>query len=198
MAEPPKIADRPHYWTVFLSLLAVGVSFASFYQSKQAVRISREVSRAAVQVNSVRLTDTPERLSFLRVDLTLTNYGQVTARDVSTTLEWDISDFDLPIKDATYKHQPFGNLAPKSSKTARLQANRRFTSAGMELQRDSGPTRPTHKLLVYGVVHYTDDVSGLRGSDPWCFFFDPRDNPRGDPLDLRACEDRPTDPEKGQ
>ena len=195
MAKSPRIPDRPHLWTVILSLLAVAVSFVSFCQSKEAVRISREVSRAAVQVNTVRLTDNPERLSFLTLDLTLTNYGQVTARDIITTLEWDVSDFEVPVLNATYAQPAFGNLAPKNSKTVRLQANRRF-SAGRGLGVGPGLTSPRSKLLVYGVAHYTDDVSGLRSSDPWCFVFDRRDNVRAASLDLRPCVYQPSEPDK--
>lgn len=196
MNEPRKIADRPHFWTITLSVVAIAVSLASFYQSRQAVRISREVSRAVVQVNSLHLADSPGNLSFLKVDLTLGNYGQMTARNVSTTLEWDISDFDVPVQDATDVQPEFGDIAPKSTKTVRLQANRLFSGGYGRLGRDPGLERQTRKLLVYGVVHYTDEVTELQGSEPWCFFFESRPNKGEVPLDLRPCDYRPHDPEK--
>jgi len=192
MANSPKIADRPHMWTLVLSGGAIIVSVLSFFQSKQAVEFSREVSRAIVQVNSVRVTDTPERLTFLIVDLTLTNYGQVMARDVFTTLEWDVSEFDVPVLDATFVPPTFGDIAPKNSRTARLQGNRRF-SGGTGFGGGPGLTRARSKLLVYGVAHYTDAQSGFRGSDPWCFLFDPRENAAQNSLNLRPCAYRPSD-----
>jgi hypothetical protein len=180
-----KVADRPHVWTIVLSFLALAVSIGSYVQSRQAVNLSREVSRAAVQVNSVRLIDNPENLSFLGLDVTFTNYGQLTAQDIVTTLEWDVTDIAVPTGTATYEQPEIVTLAGKSSKTVRLQANRRFTG-GSGLSGGPGLKGPKSKLLVFGTAHYTD-ASGLRGNDPWCFMFDTRDKNQTSSLELRPC-----------
>lgn len=182
-----KIADRPHHLTLALSVVAIVVSLGSFWQSREAYKLATGVSRAAVQVSSAKLVNKPEDSAWLRYDLVLTNFGQVTARNVITSSEFDISQFDVPIMGSLYEHPRAADMAPKFSQTIRLQSNRRFSGHSDELVKGN-----KNKLLIFGITEYTDDITNIKSKDYWCFVYDPRDEDQSRTLELRRCEYQPS------
>jgi hypothetical protein len=54
-----------------------------------------------------------------------------------------------------------------------------------------GLDSPEQKLLVHGVTYYTDELSGIRSQEVWCFLFDPKDS-GAQSLELRPCEYQPS------
>lgn len=188
-----RTADRPHTLTIVLSSLAIVVSLASFFQSRHALDTTESVARAAVQASTLRLARAPQDLPFLQVDLTLTNFGQRIARDVKTRFEWDVTDVPVPTGTPTYEQPQQADLAPKNTRTIRLQANRRF-SGGNGLSAGPGLNGPKSQLLVYGVTDYADESSGKRYHDVWCFSFDPKDPKQAASLELKTCTYQPSEP----
>jgi hypothetical protein len=115
----------------------------------------------------------------------MTNYGRIAARQVATTLEWEISELEISVSPPTYLQPPFGDIAPGATKTMRVQANRRFAGGrGNGLQQ--GFKNPRNKLLVYGALTYMDTLSGESRRQPWCFVFDGKG--QDDSLNMRRCE----------
>jgi hypothetical protein len=123
----PKTADRPHGWTIALSISALVVSILSLCQAHKAVETSAATAHAVVQATALKLTRDPRQMSFLTVDLTLMNYGAISARNLTTAFEWEVSKLAVPIATPSYFQPPHHDLAPKSYEVVRLQGNRRFT-----------------------------------------------------------------------
>jgi hypothetical protein len=185
-----KIADRPHAWTIAISVFSLVVSIVSFLQARNAARISATTSRAVMQASALKLPSAPENMSFLVIDLTLTNYGQARARKVATSFEWDVSDFGVPMATPNYLHPEHADFPPKSSRVVRLQANRRFVG-GAGLSGGSGLKGAKSKLIINGVTYYTDEATGMRDRDVWCFLYDPHDEAQAASHELRPCEYQP-------
>lgn len=183
---PSKIADRPHFWTIALGVLAIAISVLSYLQSRKALELSTGIARAAVQVSSARLVNKPEDSPWLRYDLTVTNFGQVTARNIVPHSQFDVSQFEVPITTSLYEHPRATDMVTKFSQTIRLQANRRFSSYAERLAVGNKT-----KLLISGDIEYTDDITGIRSKDNWCFVYDPNDEEQTRTLELRRCEYQP-------
>jgi hypothetical protein len=177
---------RPHPLTLALSVAAIAISVVSLSQSRRAYELSTGIARAAVQVSSLKLVGKPEDAAWLRYDLTFVNFGQITARNIVTRSEFDISPIEFPIIDTLYEHDRVPYLPPKSSETIRFQANRRLSGVSDALVNNS-----KNKLLIFGITEYTDDVTDVRSRESWCFVYDPTDDEEKKTLELRRCSHQP-------
>jgi hypothetical protein len=177
---------RPHPLTLLFSLAAFAISLASLWQSSRAYKLSTGTARAAVQVSSLKLVGKPEDAAWLRYDLTFVNFGQLTAKNIVTRSEFDISPVEIPIMGTLDVHDRVADLPPKSSETIRLQANRRFSGVS-----DALVNNPKNKLLIFGTTEYTDDVTDVRSRESWCFVYDPTDDEEKKTLELRRCSHQP-------
>jgi hypothetical protein len=179
-----KIADRPHMWTLLLSVGAMVVSVASFWQSCATRRITVATSRASVQVASAKLLEAPETASFARYELVLTNFGKAAARNIRTRTTYDISTFPGVLSGdlSTVGDMRAPDMSPAMSQTIRLQAGARLSLDHEKL------LRPKMLLVILGVTDYEDEATGLLAHDSWCFLYDPRDKHQKSTLELRRCE----------
>jgi hypothetical protein len=134
-------------------------------------------------------------MSFLQVDLTLTNYGQRTARDVATSFEWTVEQIAIPGSWPTYEQPQHPDVAPKNAQTVRLQANRGFYGGRGRTGSGDGIRDLRNKLLVYGVTRYKDGLRGTEHRDVWCFQYDPSDSSQVATLQMRICTYQPTPPQ---
>jgi hypothetical protein len=180
-----KVADRPHRLTLFLSALALVVSAISLVASLESVRVNKATSRAVLHAAAVTLPRNPAEMSFVQIDLTLTNHGKATAREVETSFEWDVTTIPVAVREPNYAQPRHADFAPGVSQTIRMQANRRFT-AGQQLGRRGIRNEP-HQLLITGTTAYTDDLTGDRHRTLWCFQYDPLDPVQAASREMRPC-----------
>ena len=179
-------AGRPHSLTLVLSVAAIVISVASLLQSRRAYELSTGTAKAAIQVSSLKLVDKPEGAAWLRYDLTFVNFGQVTAKNIVTKSEFDISRLEIPIMGTLDEHDRVADLPPKSSETIRFQANRRLSRYTEDYANNT-----KDKLLIFGITQYTDDVTDVRSRESWCFVYDPTDEEEKKTLELRRCSHQP-------
>ena len=85
----PKVADRPHLLAIGLSLVAIGVSSFSWYESRMARKLNETTSRAVVQTIAVRLLSGWEwnvsqrkQPNGVPIEMTLFNSGKSLARNI--------------------------------------------------------------------------------------------------------------------
>lgn len=164
-----KTADRPHRWTIGLSLLAATISIASatfswlsLNETRENRRINEQTARAYLRPTSLVLD--PLLLSeknwenkTLTGFVTITNTGRIAATEVSALL-----DTNPPRKDPLFEIARFAELPPGSTNTVRvtLQMGRSksLTSLG-----DS-------KELVFGLtIRYLDGLSPESRTDESTF-----------------------------
>jgi hypothetical protein len=154
-----KTADRPHNWTVALSLTAVFVSLASatlsylsFNETRHNNAVNVQTSRAYLSVSSPVLDGS----LFARDDwkrgsakgfVTVVNSGRTAARQVDTLL-----DLNPPRKQNWLNIARFAEIAPGSSKTVRVLvlvgSKHDLTSLG-----DSGEYAVTVQLIYEDGLH---------------------------------------------
>ncbi len=179
----PKIGDRPHWITISISLTAIVFSLISLWVSYDTKRITTATSRAAVQVTSAKLIERPEVATFLRAELVLSNFGKAKAKDVLTYLDYEVTSFPGAVRDATSGNVAYKavDMAPAFSQTIRLEAGRMLARHRAEF------SKPRTKLIVFGLTEYTDEVTGVRLRESWCFLYDPKDEKQANSLELRRC-----------
>jgi hypothetical protein len=181
-----KMAERPHFWTVVLSSVALVLTLIGLWQANRAYKLNSAVGRANVEVSAVKLVSRPEEAAFLRYDVSLINFGQAAARNINIYSQFQISTVPIPMPDYLYQHPSTLDIAPKSSQTIPLQSNIRFSNHHSELDKAL-----KNKLLIFGFTQYTDEATGIQTKDPWCFLYDPADSEEVRTLELRRCEYRP-------
>jgi hypothetical protein len=90
-------ADRPHHWTVYLSIAAIFISLCgillsgfSLYESHLARKLNESTSRAAVEISAIKLAsswrwdhngDPPD----IPIEVTINNSGRSMARGIEMT-----------------------------------------------------------------------------------------------------------------
>jgi hypothetical protein len=159
VADATKTADRPHRWTVALSLLAAFISlssaafsYLSLKETRENRRINEETSRAYLSVSSLVL-DTSlfaeknwENKS-AKGFVTVANTGRVAAKQIDTLL-----DLNPPQAEEWFNIARFAEIPPGSSKTVRVFVStgnkRSLTSLG-----DSGEYVVTVQLVYADGFH---------------------------------------------
>jgi hypothetical protein len=122
-----KIADRPHRWTIVLSLLAAAISITSasfswlsLNETRENRRINEQTARAYLKPTSLVLDasllsrDNWANRS-LKGSLTITNGGRVAARNITAML-----DTNPPRNETLFDIASFSELPPGSTNTVRI------------------------------------------------------------------------------
>ncbi len=127
VAPPMKVADRPHRWTIALSLLAAMVSITSaafswlsLNETRENRRINEQTARAYLRPTSLVLdpllmSEDDWASKTLTGFVTITNTGRVAATDVSASL-----DTNPPRKETLFEIAQFAELPPGSTNTVRI------------------------------------------------------------------------------
>jgi hypothetical protein len=158
-----KIADRPHNWTIGLSVLALVVSGISLYVSYQGVVLNKRLSGALVQVTGLDLSATAPNGVVPEINAIVSNVGKTVAEDL--VVEVHSSDFWPPTTGASRDHNlynrndTFRTLGPGVSVLAQVFAYGLPKSQGEDPQR----------FYVFGILTYRDGLTGERRSSKWCY-----------------------------
>ena len=166
---PLKTADRPHRWTVALSLLAAAISICSAtfsWLSLNETRINRhmneETSRAYLRLTALLLdaslfSENDWANKSLTGFVTLTNTGRVSARDVSALL-----DMNPPHAANLFEIARFKELPPGSSNTVRIVVKMDHSKSLTQLS-------DTKEYVLGLKVEYVDGVSREARTDESTF-----------------------------
>ena len=168
--SPVRTADRPHRWTIALSMLAATISIVSasfswlsLNETRENRRINEQTARAYLRPTSLVL----DPLLIMSGDnwasktltgfVTITNTGRVAATEVSALL-----DTNPPRKETLFEVARFAELPPGSTNTVRISLkmgrSNSLTSLG-----DS-------KEYVFGVtIRYLDGLSAEPRNDQSTF-----------------------------
>ena len=126
-----KVADRPHRWTIILSLLAAAISVSSAWFSYQSLtetkdnrQINEDTARAYISVSSLVLDSSlfspgdSWANRFVKGFVTVANTGRTAAKDVDTTL-----DLNPPNERPRSHIAQFTDIPPGSALTVRVLLN---------------------------------------------------------------------------
>jgi hypothetical protein len=159
LGTPVKVADRPHRWTIALSLLAATISIISaafsllsLNETRENRRINEQTARAYLRPTSLVLdaslfsSENWEHRS-LTGSLTITNTGRVAAQTISVLL-----DTNPPRDETLFEIARFAELPPGSTNTVRIIM--RMTNSKSMTQLDDS------KEYVFGLrIRYLDGVN---------------------------------------
>src|SRR5204862_5901280 len=76
--------------TLFISLVALIISVKTCFTSNKALTLSQKQGEPFIQVSNAKLVDSLNRSSFITVELTLKNLGQIPAIDVSAEMDYRV------------------------------------------------------------------------------------------------------------
>jgi hypothetical protein len=166
---PQKTADRPHRWTIGLSLLAATISIVSasfswlsLNETRENRRLNEQTARAYLKPTSLVLDASlftadnwPSKT--LKGSLTITNAGRLAAVDVNALL-----DTNPPRKETLFDVASFEQLPPGSTNTVRII---------MKMSRSKSMTDISDtKEYVFGLtMRYLDGVTKESRSEDWTF-----------------------------
>ncbi len=172
----PKIADRPHVWTLVFSaaalvfsLVSVGISIASWYESHRSRLLNENSSRPVVRVVGAKTAKTWNGSDDLEVIVTVTNLGRTIAERVSIGAFLELG------RAAARSHYWFGapgtswtgDLAPGATQTIKAVVHPFST----ELTRH-GETGGVARAILSGFVSYTDPTNHAPYDEPWCLTYE--------------------------
>jgi hypothetical protein len=164
-----KVADRPHRWTIGLSLLAAAISIVSatfswlsLNETRENRRINEQTARAYLRPTSLVLdpllmSESNWENKTLTGFVTITNTGRIAATEVSALL-----DTNPPRKETLFEIARFVELPPGSTNTVRVTLQMGHSKSLTNLS-DS-------KELVFGLtIRYLDGLSPESRSDESTF-----------------------------
>lgn len=157
-----KVADKPHYWTIGLSVAALLVSCLSWYESHKGRLISLSSNRAVLYVTDFYITDSPDDDDFVASNIVVKNLGRSPAQAIRTSFHY-LGSYE-GIKEEDYKEtemdQLWFDLPPGIQKVYGFSAS--HAKAHMVSNR-------TVKIYFIGVLSYIDEASGNEYKQRWCF-----------------------------
>jgi hypothetical protein len=182
------VADRPHQWTVALSLAAAAISLGSAVMSllslneaRENRKINEQTARAYLKVTSLLL----DRALFsseswagrsLTGFVTITNTGRVAAKRIETLL-----DLNPPRAESLFDIAEFAELPPGSSNTVRVLLPMTHSKSLTSLS-------DTKEYILNVKLRYVDGFSREERVDDSSFCL-PFDKAQGDsPVSLYSCE----------
>jgi hypothetical protein len=176
-----KMADHPHLWTLLLSLIAIGVSAFSLYQSVLSRQLNEAVNRPLVRVTAIRAGNPflgSTKINGTRMpkyySIELTNSGRSFANNVSVTYKAQLEDTRcckdfLKFSDtehATTSADSVGDIAPDD----------KFELGFLGQVLKDNPTIPigdhtTNMVSLYvdGDVQYTSPLNNQTYHEHFCF-----------------------------
>lgn len=169
-----KIADRPHYISIILSIIALLISLMSWWESRSS-RVSGQSSSRAV-VEAVELEEVMNEKKYgHQYQITVKNFGRSPATDIfiSNTV---IASKSLP----SYKDYPFDvylemldDLAPSYQKAYEIPFIRGREDVNEEQDEGDKFNMPEleegEEIYLIGVLDYRDEPSNTRYLKRWCF-----------------------------
>lgn len=184
------LARHQHPWAGLLSIAAVVISGASWYEAYQSRKLNTIASQAVLQTTSATIGVPAALPDELTISLTINNFGNSTASRIKFRLKVRRA---LGISPATTQ-QGFDDrdedttsgtaydIAPKASRVAVLPGPWLTTALETYL---SGQNR----LFVYGRLYYIDEATGKARQDHWCFVWPPQ-TPGAARHEMSSCPNR--------
>jgi hypothetical protein len=179
-----RVGDRPHLWTVFLSIAAIVISVLSYTESRRSRMINQEVNRPLVRAVSVNLVGpvmSKEQFHGPKFQnaytITFRNNGKAFANDVHINFKAQIDDARVAtggesfarfsdFQDATIESDKIGDLAPDDEYPLSFWALVLQEPPTIRLGDNS---ISVVSLYVKGDAIYTNPINGMKYQQPFCF-----------------------------
>lgn len=167
---------------IVISGLALVTSLISAaYLIKQASLTGGQV-KAYVQVQEAKLVEPISDASLIKIQLKLKNFGQTAAINVHGDMEYD--ELIPNPNDSNYATLlKWGSMGPSFERVVTLTSNRRSRR-----EWPSPSLRGDHHVYFFGsTVWYTDDTTGEKRKDDWCYELTIKTVEDLKKLDLEPC-----------
>jgi hypothetical protein len=164
-SEPAfKIADRPHYVSIILSIVALSVSLMSWWESRSSRLLNQNSSRAVVY--AVELEEINDEKNYGHdYKIIVKNLGRSPAVNIFTTNTVFYSKHRPNIDDYPMSGfvEMLDDIPPNYQKEYEIPFIEGREDENMpELEEDD-------ELYLIGVLDYQDEPSGSRYLQRWCF-----------------------------
>ena len=163
MTKLPTWFKSPDAWALTISAIALLVSTGTWLQVDQQLRLTAGQVKAYVQVVDATLVEPVSTASFITLRLRIKNCGQTAASDVHGEMDYDLGMPDPNGDGNGATRRDFGPMGPGIERDVRLTSNR--------INRRDWPT-PSHvspSIYFFGTVWYTDETTGDKRKEDWCF-----------------------------
>ena len=163
--KPPK---SPNYFFLItplaISLASLIISFKSCENGKKSIELSGKNGEAFIQIVNVSLSDTLNSMSFIKLNVTLKNLGQVPAKEVSGEMDYNVglSPQGKNGNSASRRLLPsLGQGYETKIQIVSNRINRRDFKAGYFNHYET--------LFFYGTIFYTDGLSKKQKKVDWTY-----------------------------
>ena len=147
--------------SIAISVSACFVSIQSCCNSKKAITISEYQGIPFLQITEIKLKESIKEASFITVDITIKNLGQIPATDVSIEMDYGKEIFT---HGNNVTNKKIGGIGQGSEERVVLVSNRRN-------MRDwkTRSYRNYETLYFYGTIFYRDKFNDREKKIDWCY-----------------------------
>lgn len=165
-----------------ISLLSLFISFKTCSINDTQLKISKKQGEAYIQVSDVKLVESLESSSFITVELTLKNLGQIQAIKMSGEMDYNIGMFPNNKGGNSASRRQIPNMGQGFETKIQITSNRR------NMTNYEGHTkRRGEKFYCYGTIFYTDYFSEEEKKVDWIFELPIKNKNSLSQLELLPC-----------
>jgi hypothetical protein len=163
--------DAPHPWTISLSITAILISVASLWQSCSTANVTKSIARPLIYSTEAYFTKKPTAGEIPIVGVTLKNFGQLPAQNIST-------QFNVRILPLGKKLKKIFDKETADSYTEDILGNQDETFINYErgepltAQDVQALKQGTKTLFYYGEAMYEVSRGGPTTLE-WCWKYKP-------------------------
>ena len=176
--------EKPHPWTIILSVTAILVSIVSFWQSCVSANVAKSIATPLVYSTEAKFTKGPTANEPFIVGAQVKNFGQIPARNIDTRFNVEFlpkgAKVAWTLNGQTSDASKEEILGSQDYTIFNYERRTPFTAQDIEDLKQG-----TRTLFYYGSAKY-DSGNGDSTPMTWCWKYKPSVNDfwRCDPEDL--------------
>ncbi|MCX6230361.1 MAG: hypothetical protein NTZ33_02345 [Bacteroidetes bacterium] len=150
--------------TIFFSFVALILSVITCSDTHQSVKISERQGKAFIQVIDAKLCEKGLSSSFISIEITIKNFGQVAATNISAEFGYNNGMIGLNQKENHERSKKINDIGQGFERKIILKSN---SINRREWKISEGRLYET--VYFFGTIFYTDNLSGKNKKVDWCF-----------------------------
>lgn len=180
---PKPLWRRTDAIAVFVSILALVVSGATWLTTERQLRLTSGQVRAYVQILDAELSEPLSKSNYHTLDLKVKNVGQTAAVEIEAQMFFELGPIPTDPATTSSNRRKLQSLGPGVERVIRLTSLARNHRMWPKPQYKYPPT-----FLFYGSLWTTDDTTKERRREDWCYVLKLRTEQDLETTKVESCE----------